>query len=139
MSVTTRVVLDPARMPSPAAWAREIRARGFAMDLDEEFDPPTFSGFLPCVHQGHASGFEYGFEPDPEIEAELRQAAGATRTLEITFVTHSDLRELVTAWIAAGALALLTDGVVWSDESGECLSGSEALAIARDTERELNA
>jgi hypothetical protein len=137
MSVTTRVLLDPARMPSTAAWADEIRTQGFGMDLDVEFDPKTFSGFLPCVHQGHPAGFEYFFQPDAELDDDVRRAAGSKRTLEISFVTHSDMRELISAMIASGVLALLSDGVVWSDESGESFSAQDAINLAREVESEL--
>src|SRR5438105_2220218 len=106
MSITQRVLLEPARMPSVADWAREIRARGFEMDLDADFDPRTFSGFLPCVHHGHTSGFEYFFDPDAELDDDVRHAAGTQRTLAVSFVTHSDTRELVTSMIASGVLAV---------------------------------
>lgn len=134
MSVTNRVFLDPARMPSTTEWARAIRAEGFAMDLDVNFDPETFSGFLPCVHQGHPSGFEY-FYQSPAAPSDARRAAD--QTCEVAFVTHSDLRELVAGMIASGVLALLSDGVVWSDESGESFSARDAVELARETEREL--
>jgi hypothetical protein len=124
-------------MPSPAAWAREIRAQGFAMDLDEAFDPKTFSGFLPSGHQGQPAGFEYSFQPDAQLDDDVRRAAGSNRTLEISFITHSDLRELVSAMIASAVLALLSDGVVWSDESGESYSGPDAINLAREIESEL--
>lgn len=109
------------------------------MDLDQEFDPKTFSGFLPCVHQGHPSGFEYFFELNAKLDDEVRRAAGRGRTLAISFVTHSDMRELVTAMIASGVLALLSDGVIWSDESGDSFSGPDAISLARETEGELRA
>lgn len=124
-------------MPTPAAWAQAIRAQGFAMDLDPDFDPTTFSGFLPCTHAGQPAGFEYYVESRPELDDDLRRAAGPTRTLEVSFVTHSDMRELVSAMIASGTLAVLTDGVVWSDESGAALAGPAALALARVVEAEL--
>jgi hypothetical protein len=135
MSVTSRVLLDPARMPLPVEWARAIRAHGFAMDLEVDFDPKTMSGFLPCTHGGHPSGFEYSFRADAELEAEVRLAAGVQRTLEISFVTHSDMRELVSSMIASAVLASMSDGIVWSDESSEVFSGSDAIEIARETER----
>jgi hypothetical protein len=137
MSVTTRVLLDPTRMPSTSAWADEIRKQGFAMDLDVEFDPKTFSGFLPCVHQGRPAGFEYFCQPDAELDDDIRRAAGSQRTLEISFVTHSDMRELVSAMIASGVLALLSDGIAWSDESGDSCSGPDAISLAREVESEL--
>jgi hypothetical protein len=137
MSVTMRVLLDPARMPTTTAWAAEIRTQGFAMDLDVDFDPKTFSGFLPCIHQGQPAGFEYFFEPDSELDDDVRRAAGTRRTLDVSFVTHSGMRELVSAMIASGVLALLSDGVVWSDEAGDSMSGVDAINLARETEGEL--
>src|SRR5688572_17847882 len=134
MSITTRVLLDPARLPSARVWGREIRAQGFAMDFAVDFDPTSHSAFLSCIHQGQPAGFEYYLEPNPELSAELRRVAGSERTVEITFVTHSDMRELVTAMIASSVLALLADGVVWSDESGEHLSAADAIQLARETE-----
>ena len=131
-----RVFLDPVRMPTPAVWAREIRARGFAMDLDVDFEPNTFSGFLPCVHQGQPAGFEYFYQPDVELDTDQRAAAGE-RTLEVSFATHSDMRELVSSMIASAVLAVLSDGIVWSDEAGESYSGAAALDIARETEAEV--
>lgn len=107
------------------------------MDLDVGFDPRTFSGFPPCVHQGQPAGFEYFFQADAELDDDIRRAAGSMRTLEISFITHSDMRELVSAMIASGVLALLSDGVVWSDESGDSFSGREAINIAREVESEL--
>lgn len=136
MSVTFRVFLDPTRMPLPSAWAREIRAQGFALDLDTDFDPRTFSGFLPCVHQGQPTGFEYSFDPEPALEEDARRAAG-NRSLEISFATHSDMRELVSSMISSAVLASMTDGVVWSDESSEAFSAPDAIEIARETEGEL--
>ena len=134
MSVTTRVLLDPTRMPSPTTWAREIRAQGFEADLDTEFDQRTFSGFLPCVHRGVPAGFEYFFEPDADLDDDVRAAVGMQRTLEVAFVTHSDMRELVTALIASAVLAYLADGIVWSDDSGEAYSPEDAIDLARQTE-----
>ncbi len=107
------------------------------MDIDVVFDQKTFSGFLPCTHQGNPSGFEYFFQPDAALDDDVRSAAGSTRTLEISFVTHSDMRELVSAMIASGVLALLSDGIVWSDENGESLSGPDAIDLARETEGEV--
>ena len=137
MSITTRVLLDPDRMPSAAEWARAIREQGFEMDFVVPFDPWSQSGFLPCLHQGQPAGFEYDVSPHSAVADEVRRAAGPERTLEVTFVTHSEMRELVSGMIASGVLALLADGIVWSDESGESVSGIEAIEIARATEREL--
>lgn len=109
------------------------------MELDVDFDPKTFSGFLPCKHHGQPAGFEYFFQPDAELDDDVRSAAGAQRTLEISFVTHSDMRELVSAMIASGVLALLSDGIVWSDESGEAFSAPDAITLARETEHEVAA
>lgn len=49
----------------------------------------------------------------------------------VNFVTHSDLQELRCAMTAAAALATVTDGVVFDDESGGLIDGSVLLQQAQ--------
>jgi hypothetical protein len=59
VSVDLIVYLRRSAMPSPSAWQQAIRATGLSVELDHDFDPDTFSGFLPCKLRGAKSGFEY--------------------------------------------------------------------------------
>jgi hypothetical protein len=48
MSVDLVVYLNRNKMLSPLRWADAIRAAGFAVGLDVDFDVDSHTGFLPC-------------------------------------------------------------------------------------------
>jgi hypothetical protein len=52
MSVVIQVFLAAERMPNPEQRAAAIRAHGFDMDLDPDFDVREFTGFLSLQVQG---------------------------------------------------------------------------------------
>lgn len=58
----------------------------------------------------------------------------AERDTMINFVTHSDLRELVTSMIAGGVLCAISDGVLWETEADEVIPASRALDWAASAE-----
>src|SRR6202030_1973183 len=92
MSVDLIVYLRRSAMPSPSAWQQAITATGLPVEIDTDFDPDTFSGFLPCKLRGAASGFEYFPGPMSPAEAsELSAPPGSD--FSVTLITHSDLRE----------------------------------------------
>jgi hypothetical protein len=136
MSVVIHVFLAGDRMPTPEQWAATLRTYGFDVDLDTDFDVREFSGFLPCKYKGHDAGFEYYFGPaGPEIESdETLQSALAGRDSVVSFVTHSDFRELATSVIASGVLCAISDGVLLDDQT---IDASAAIAWARDNERSI--
>src|SRR5262245_40217520 len=106
MSISRTVYVRRSNMLTPKAWAEAIRAAGFPMELDTDFDVERHSGFLPCRYDGQDSGFEYYFSTLAEMRAEDgADEACATpevgdRDVGIAFVTHSSIRELVTAVVA---------------------------------------
>jgi hypothetical protein len=136
MSVVIQVFLAGERMPTPEQWARTLRTHGFDVDLDTDFDVRDFSGFLPCKYKGHDAGFEYYLEPaGPVIESDERlQAAIADRDSVVSFVTHSDFRELMTSVIASGVLCAISDGILFDDQF---VVANTAIAWARDSERSI--
>jgi hypothetical protein len=48
-----------------------------------------------------------------------------------------DLTECAAAVIASAVLARLTDGILFDPQEGEMVSGSEAIALAKQTEAEI--
>jgi hypothetical protein len=140
MSLTSTVYLHHSKLPDPKAWAAAIRSAGFALEMDSDFDVKTFSGFLPCTHEGEKAGFEYYYgEIDPaDLSDETRANLGG-RDVYVSFVSHSEIRELISAVIAASVLCDLADGVFHDDESGEDFSAQTALERARDLELEMKA
>ncbi len=140
MSISRTVYLRRSSLPTSTDWALSIRTAGFEMDLPTDFDLAEMSGFLPCTYGGHEAGFEYWFDEASslELDDELRGSLGE-RDVAISFVTHADMRSLVTAVIAAAVLAATCDGIVHDEESDEVLLASEALASARELETEVAA
>jgi hypothetical protein len=138
MSTSRTVYVRRKKLLTPKAWASAIRAAGFPMDLDVDFDLEGHSGFLECVHDGESSGFEYAFATVEEIEEEndddeeFEMPEIGNRDIGISFVTHASSRGLVTAVIAAAVLCEKADGLMYDDEAGELIPGDEALEYARE-------
>lgn len=116
-------------MPSPSVWQRAIREAGFPIELEADFDPDTASGFCPCRYRGAESGFEYSASPlSPADVVELGAPPGSD--FSVTFVTHSDLREFACSVVAAGALALASDGLLLDPQSGDSFLAADAMTWA---------
>jgi hypothetical protein len=131
MSVELIVYLRRSAMPSPEGWQTAIHDAGFPVELDRDFDPDTFSGFLPCNLRQAQSGFEYFASP---LSEEDRTDVGAPQGCDfsVTLVTHSDLREFACSVAAAGALAQASNGLLVDPQSGGSFTGSDALQWAKD-------
>jgi hypothetical protein len=134
MSVDLMVYLDRERMPKPASWARAIADAGFAMRLDADFDVDEHAGFLPCEYEGEKAGFEYSSGPIETIDdLELPESFD----FSVTFTTHSDLRELATAVIAAATLCKMARGVLVDPQADARVESADAIAWARDMLAEI--
>ncbi len=138
MSVTISVYLCDEKMITPARWAAAIRAGGFEMNLDADFDVRTLSGFLPCEYDGTVAGFEYFWKAVdvPSLDSEVAARIG-TRSIVVSFNTHSDMRGLMTSTIASAVLCANADGVLWDTEANELVSADDALDWAREMERSI--
>jgi hypothetical protein len=128
MSISRTVYAQRENLPSPQAWTAAIRAAGFPMEMDADFEVERFSGFLPCNYNGRAGGFEYFFSTLEDLDP----PDVGDRDVGITFVTHSSMRGLVTAVIAAAVLCEATNGVLHDEEADELIAARDALANARE-------
>ena len=117
-------------MPSPAAWQSAIVDAGFPASLDTDFDIDSFSGFLPCPIDGEMSGFEYYASTLSTEEAEALETAPGT-DFSVQFCIGSRPLELVSALAASSALAAMTGGVLTDPNSGESVSGTNAILWAK--------
>src|SRR5205807_9588609 len=127
MSVDLVVYLRRTAMPSPKEWQQAIQMAGFPVELDTDFDPDTFRGFLPCKFRSEPSGFEYF--PTSLTASEAVELGAPTGTdLSVTLVTHSDLREFAAAVSAASALCRASGGLLVDPQSGEAHSPESVLA-----------
>ena len=136
MSVSRTVYLRRGNMLAPKVWAQAIRAAGFPMEMDTDFDVEHLSGFLPCRYDGHQAGFECLFSTVAEMKADDEEDEGLAdigdRDVAVSFVTHSSMRGLATAVVAAAVLCARADGVLHDEEAGEFVPASDALADARE-------
>ncbi|WP_129641066.1 hypothetical protein [Peristeroidobacter agariperforans] len=131
--ITYNVFLDRTRLPAAADWARVIREAGFDVQLNADFEPGSFSGYLPCPDD--RTGFEYYLEsfttPTLEIGDAGAQAIGPRNAVaSLRFSGRSSDRDAASA--AAATLAAMTDGVLFDTEPGHFIAGDEALAWARN-------
>lgn len=130
MSYDLSVYLKRSNMPSPEQWRQAIHDAGFAVDLDADFDIETFGGFLPCPVDGKVSGFELTFaECDPE---EIEES-GLPLDLDFTvvFSIGSNPLEMISALIASGVLAQLSEGWLVDPQVGQSIPANEALEQGR--------
>jgi hypothetical protein len=132
VSISRTVYSRRSALLTPRAWAEAIRAEGFPLELDPDFDVEKFSGYLPCRFAGRDSGFEYYCSPQADAPPEA-----GDRDVAISFVTHSSLRELATAVVAAAVLCARVDGVLHDEESDEFSSAADAVSGARALLAEL--
>jgi hypothetical protein len=138
MSVTMSVFVEEARVPTAIKWADAVRASGFDMDLDCDFDVHSFGEFLPCTYAGEDGGFEYFWEATSELELEDEVAKKVgCRDVVISLITEADMRGLMTSTIAGAVLCVLTDGVLWDTEANELIPAADVLRWARDMETRI--
>jgi hypothetical protein len=131
--ITYNVFMDRSRLPAAAEWARVIRESGFDVQLAADFEPGSFSGYLPCPDD--RTGFEYYLEsfttPTLEIGDAGAKAIGARDTVaSLRFSGRASDRNAASA--AAATLTAMTDGVLFDTEPGHFISADEALAWARN-------
>ena len=131
--ITYNVFLDRTRLPHAADWARVIREAGFDVQLNTDFEPDSFSGYLPCPDD--RTGFEYYLEsfiaPTMEIGDAGTKAIGPRNTVAtLRFSGRPSDRDAASA--AAATLTAMTDGVLFDTEPGHFISADEALAWARN-------
>jgi hypothetical protein len=122
MSTDINVFIEDNRMIKPSEWQSQLDAADFPLELDSDFDPRDFFGFLPCKMAGETVGFEYSLDPledtmfDPEEDPQLTDIIG-TRSICVGFrIPAGDPEQhIIAAVMAAAALARATEGVLWLD------------------------
>jgi hypothetical protein len=125
MSIEVEVRFPSARLPSPQVWQDSISDNNFAVDIDCDFDPVTFTGFLPARYRGKPAGFEYYYECE-SVEQSCVSLRWAGRA-----------HEAVSGLIAAACLCHLTAGQLMDTEAGETLEPGSVIAWARQHETDF--
>ncbi len=132
MSIDIFIALERDRLPTAEAWVDRIASEGFDVEMDRDFDPHSFSGYLPCPDE--SQGFEYSIG---EIASELpalnpspNQAHLLSGQDALVCLSSRSESDLLAAQAASASLALITDGFVIDGESGVVMTASEARAWA---------
>ena len=114
-------------------WAAAIRVAGFEADLDTDFDPEAFSGFLPCMYKARTAGFEY-YRGTLEPSRQATLGVPATQSCFITFSTRSSYREFATSVICAAVLASKSGGTLYDADGTTVIPAGSEIAWARECE-----
>jgi hypothetical protein len=125
MSIVVEVRFPPGKLPSPQAWQESIKANHFALEIDSDFDPVKFTGFLPARYKGQPAGFEYYYS----LETEEQSC--------VSLCWSGRAHEAVSGLIAAACLCQLTSGHLTDTEAGETIEDSSAIAWARQHETDF--
>ena len=125
MSIVVEVRFSPEMLPSPQAWQESIQANNFAVEIDSDFDPLKFTGFLPARYKGQPAGFEYYYDLETDEQC----------CLSLSWSGRA--RAAVSGLIAAACLCQLTAGHLLDTEAGDTIEAPSAIAWARQCETDF--
>ena len=144
MSVEINIFLRKEKLPTPQQWSEEIKAHGFAMEMDIDFDIVEHEGFLPCKYKDEDAGFEYWTE-DVDLNELLEEgmitpeeaAQLGDRCFMVTLTTYAEIKEYMTAMIASAVLCEISDGMLAEGGEPPFISAGDAVNIAKDSVPEI--
>ena len=114
MSVDLFVLLSRDRCPSTVAWQQQIDNAGYPLQLDLNPDTTAHTGYWPAQLDGAPSGFEFYSGDATQVLG--RPAPDSDHDFVAQFTTFSDLRELKASMLAAAAFAIVSGGVVMTED-----------------------
>lgn len=131
MSYDLNVYLPRHKMPTPAGWQAAIITAGFPVELYQDFDVESHTGFLPAPVNGQMSGFEYYAAPvDAGVARELSLVPEFN--FRVLFASGRNPLERISAFAAASVLASLSGGVLVDPQSDDSPTPSQAIAWAQE-------
>jgi hypothetical protein len=137
MSVSVTVLTRQTQLPSTEVWQKALDVSMFKVELDATCQISSHEGFWPAKYQGRMAGFELDRGSPDDFLAKHPGIAG-TFDVAISFVTHSNMDEGCSAWLAAAVLTHLTGGVLLDESSGENVAAADALAWGEELEKEAS-
>jgi hypothetical protein len=128
-------VLSDKQLASTAEWQQAIDAESFPLRLQFEEPLAQIKGFVGAELGKTQTGFEcHHQEPADIIDAYPDVKFDHAWKYGLAFTWGGDIDALQAAWTAAAAYARVTDGVLFDESDGRCLSPEEAIIAARDLE-----
>lgn len=130
MSRAIGIYIVKEKFPTTTDLRDAIIQAGFPCVLDDEFDPLTFSGFLPCPVNGLPSGFEYiAREVNSDDLNELNTTFVPSLVIELSIGRYE--LEWISALATACCIASLAEGLVVDYLTGEKFFTNDAVKWAK--------
>ena len=143
MSDNIYVILKMDKLVTLQQWQQAVADNGFALKLDNSFDPDKKQGLLQCSYQETKTPFEYSAAPleqDWLNKAGIQRAGDRDSLVRFTDLQPSILPTLegyyswVASLIAASVLASLADGLLIHDLREPLVEGDKSIAFAHSEE-----
>ncbi|MBI3699281.1 MAG: hypothetical protein HY242_02385 [Afipia sp.] len=129
-------VLSDRRLESIDAWQFAIDANGFPLRLSSDMAFEKLHGVLPAWLNGRQTAFECGHWDAAELMAESPDIDFGSRwKYALSFRWGSNVYDGIAAYIAGGAYAKATRGVLLDCEENKIISSKRAGEIAGELER----
>lgn len=131
-------VLSDVRLKSISDWQDAIEREDFPLQLMDDSDFWTGSGFWPVTLEQRSTGFErYHVKPQ-----EFRNNCHGVQfdrewKYVLELVWGGDFAEMQAATMAATAYARATGGIVFDPQAGQFLTASEAFEDVQEDKRAL--
>jgi hypothetical protein len=131
-------VMSDVQLASIAAWQQAIDASSFRLRLSEARPFSELRGVLPVQLSGRQTAFECGHWDAADFIAEASDIDFGHRwKYALAFRWTGNPYEGIAAYMAAGAYAKATGGVILDCEEGKIILPERAGEIAQDIERHI--
>jgi len=135
MSLTQTAYISKSKTPNRAQLNTAIQALGLNLVVDDFYVPFACQGFLPCILNGKASGFEIYFESstEPLIDSPHMKEQIGDRDSAITFRWGGDMSELCCVMIVSAALSISYDSIIHYPDDDIIYTGQQLVDEAKGT------
>ncbi|NGX98851.1 MAG: hypothetical protein G4V63_27690 [Candidatus Afipia apatlaquensis] len=131
-------VLSDVQLPSIAAWQQAIDVDGFPLRLFTGRPFAELRGVLPVQLKGRQTAFECDHWNAVELMTELSDVDFGRRwKFVLAFRWTGNPYEGIAAYMAGGAYAKATGGIVFDCEEGKIISPERTGEIAGEIERDI--
>jgi hypothetical protein len=137
MSVNTFFFVRDAKLPTLAEWQVALNLADTGIVLEDVGDLRKHTGYLPAMHRGHHSGFEWYYGPlEEHFDVDSPEGLDG-REHVISCVTHSDMRELACGLAACAVLAQMADGKFYDEDTSCLVDPAAAMDEAKSAEEHI--
>lgn len=134
MSIEMHAFIREVDIPDRETWQESIFSLGFPLELDEELNPLTSSGFTPCKIAGVVSGFEISLDSAEELLAFYPERKSEFSEYEkaISYRWGGYMEELACSLASAAALVERHSARVYFPDDDLVYEGDVLVREARE-------